>query len=61
MQRSAAPGMLKLLQVAIRCCDKIPEKRPDMTEIVREIDSIKAVEIETDDDEDEFSADDRSV
>lgn len=61
VQRSAAPGMLKLLQVAIRCCDKIPEKRPDMTEIVREIDSIKAVEIETDDDEDEFSADDRSL
>ncbi|KAK5838143.1 hypothetical protein PVK06_006870 [Gossypium arboreum] len=54
VQRSAAPGMLKLLQIAIRCCDKIPEKRPEMTEIVREIDSIKAVDS---DDSDELSAD----
>ncbi|XVE66530.1 hypothetical protein DITRI_Ditri08aG0086600 [Diplodiscus trichospermus] len=48
VQRSAAPGMLNLLQVAIRCCDKTPEKRPEMTEIVREIDSIKAVESDYD-------------
>ncbi|XP_022725052.1 probable inactive receptor kinase At2g26730 [Durio zibethinus] len=54
VQRSAAPGMLKLLQIAIRCCDKVPEKRPEMTEIVREIDNIKAVES---DDEEELSAD----
>ncbi|XVF67189.1 hypothetical protein PTKIN_Ptkin10aG0100300 [Pterospermum kingtungense] len=54
VRRSAGPGMLKLLQVAIRCCDKTPEKRPEMKEIVREIDSIKAVES---DDEDEFSGD----
>ncbi|XP_021298387.1 probable inactive receptor kinase At2g26730 [Herrania umbratica] len=54
VQRSAAPGMLKLLQVAIRCCDKIPEKRPEMTEIVREIDNIKYV---ASDDEDELSVD----
>ncbi|XWS39705.1 hypothetical protein CRYUN_Cryun18bG0077900 [Craigia yunnanensis] len=54
VQRSAAPGMLKLLQVAIRCCDKTPEKRPELTEIVREIDSIKAVES---DDEYELSVD----
>ncbi|KAK8562735.1 hypothetical protein V6N13_018701 [Hibiscus sabdariffa] len=46
VQRNAAPGMLKLLQVAIRCCEKVPEKRPEMTEIVREIDSIKAVDSE---------------
>ncbi|KAL4362994.1 hypothetical protein GQ457_04G003960 [Hibiscus cannabinus] len=44
VQKSAAPGMLKLLQVAIRCCEKAPEKRPEMTETVREIDSIKAVD-----------------
>lgn len=53
-QRSAAPGMVKLLQVAIRCCDKTPENRPEMTEIVREIDGIKAVDS---DDSDELSAD----
>ncbi|KAE8721796.1 Cationic peroxidase 2 precursor [Hibiscus syriacus] len=44
VQRSATPGMLKLLQVAIRCCEKVPEKRPEMAEVVREIDSIKAVD-----------------
>ncbi|XVF44740.1 hypothetical protein PTKIN_Ptkin02bG0148400 [Pterospermum kingtungense] len=54
VQRSAAPGMLKLLQVAIRCCDKSPDKRPEMTEIVIEIDSIKAV---VSDEEEELSAD----
>ncbi|OMO86995.1 hypothetical protein CCACVL1_09338 [Corchorus capsularis] len=49
VQRSAAAGMLKLLQVAMRCCDKNPEKRPEMTEIVRELDSIKGVESDEDD------------
>ncbi|XVF01599.1 hypothetical protein REPUB_Repub04eG0102300 [Reevesia pubescens] len=54
VQRSAAPGMLKLLQFAIRCCDMTPENRPEMTEILREIDNIKAIES---DDEEELSAD----
>ncbi|XVE93108.1 hypothetical protein REPUB_Repub01dG0161900 [Reevesia pubescens] len=54
VQRNATPGMLKLLKVATRCCDKTPEKRPEMTEIVREIDSIKAVKS---DDEDDLSGD----
>ncbi|OMO77898.1 hypothetical protein COLO4_24969 [Corchorus olitorius] len=49
VQRSAAAGMLKVLQVAMRCCDKNPEKRPEMTEIVRELDSIKGVESDEDD------------
>ncbi|KAL4580893.1 hypothetical protein LXL04_017099 [Taraxacum kok-saghyz] len=40
-QRSATHGMLKLLQLAVRCCDKSPEKRPGMSEVVREVESIK--------------------
>ncbi|KAK3185026.1 hypothetical protein Dsin_032312 [Dipteronia sinensis] len=50
-QRSACPGMLKLLQIALRCCDKSPEKRPEMTEVVRVVENIKVVD-ESEDDED---------
>lgn len=50
VQRSAASGMLKLLKIAMRCCDKSPEKRPEMSEVVREIENIKIVESEDEDD-----------
>ncbi|XP_024453211.2 probable inactive receptor kinase At2g26730 [Populus trichocarpa] len=50
-QRSASSGMLELLQIAIRCCDKSPENRPEMTEVVREVESIKAL-VESEDEED---------
>ncbi|XP_065851282.1 probable inactive receptor kinase At1g48480 [Euphorbia lathyris] len=43
-ERSSASGMLKLLQIAMRCCEKSPEKRPEMSEIVREVENIKVVE-----------------
>jgi len=42
VQRSAYSGMLKLLQIASRCCDKFPYNRPEMTEV----ENIKAVESE---------------
>jgi hypothetical protein len=54
-QRAAASGMLKLLQIAIRCCDKVPENRPEMSEVVREVGNIKFVESE---DESDVSVDD---
>ncbi|KAK6945699.1 Leucine-rich repeat [Dillenia turbinata] len=54
VQRSAGAGMLKLLQIAIKCSDKSPERRPEMSEVVRAVDSLKAYESES---EDEFSAD----
>ncbi|XP_024035556.1 probable inactive receptor kinase At2g26730 [Citrus sinensis] len=44
VQRSAAHGMLKLLQVAIQCCNKSPEKRPEMAEVVSELEIIKVTE-----------------
>ncbi|KAJ9162473.1 hypothetical protein P3X46_022242 [Hevea brasiliensis] len=50
VQRSSTPGMLKLLQIAMGCCDKSPEKRPEMTEVVREVKSIKLVESEDEED-----------
>ncbi|GAA0142224.1 hypothetical protein LIER_03172 [Lithospermum erythrorhizon] len=40
-QRSANTGMLTLMQIAMRCCDKATEKRPEMSEVVREVESIK--------------------
>ncbi|KAK4845122.1 hypothetical protein QYF36_001155 [Acer negundo] len=43
-QRRACHGMLKLLQIALHCCDKSPEKRPEMTEVVRVIENIKVVD-----------------
>ncbi|KAK2663447.1 hypothetical protein Ddye_002021 [Dipteronia dyeriana] len=49
--RRACHGMLKLLQIALRCCDKSPEKRPEMTEVVRVVENIKVVE-ESEDEED---------
>lgn len=47
---AAAHGMLRLLQIAMRCCDKSPEKRPEMTEVVREMENIKVIESEDEDD-----------
>lgn len=43
VQRSAYSTMLRLLQTAIRCCDKLPDKRPDISELVRELESVKFV------------------
>ncbi|KAM7470453.1 hypothetical protein LguiA_008636 [Lonicera macranthoides] len=56
VQRSAAHGMLRLLQLAVRCCDKSPDKRPDMSEVVREVENVKVI---IDSEDDEFS--DRSL
>ncbi|KAF6149171.1 hypothetical protein GIB67_026027 [Kingdonia uniflora] len=54
VQRSAADGMLRLLQIAIRCCDKSFEKRPEMDDVVREVENISAIDSE---DDEEFSFD----
>ncbi|XP_059654705.1 probable inactive receptor kinase At2g26730 [Cornus florida] len=48
---SANNGMLRLLQVAMQCCEKLPEKRPDMSEVVKEFENIKVIESSEDDDE----------
>lgn len=50
IQRSGVPGMLKLLQIGLRCCDKSPDKRPEMSEVVREVENIETVESESEDD-----------
>ncbi|KAK3031498.1 hypothetical protein RJ639_036012 [Escallonia herrerae] len=68
-QRSACHGMLKLLRLAVRCCDKSPERRPEMAQVVQEVDSIKPViDSEEEDDsldrsltDDSMSASERSM
>ncbi|XP_039173417.1 probable LRR receptor-like serine/threonine-protein kinase At4g31250 [Eucalyptus grandis] len=49
-QRRLADSMLELLQIAIRCCDESPDSRPEMAEIVQEIENMKVA----DDCEEEF-------
>ncbi|KAK1567549.1 hypothetical protein Q3G72_013405 [Acer saccharum] len=49
-QRHACHGMLKLLQIALHCCDKSPVKRPEMTEVVRVVENIKVVDESEDED-----------
>lgn len=53
-QRSSSQGMLTLLQVAMRCCDKSPENRPEMTGVVRELENIH---VDDSEDEQDFSFD----
>ncbi|KAK7302516.1 hypothetical protein RJT34_13407 [Clitoria ternatea] len=50
-QKSALPGMLRLLQIAMRCIERFPEKRPDMREVVREVDKIQPPFASEDDDD----------
>lgn len=58
-QRGANAGMLKLLQIAIRCCERSPEMRPEMREVVREVGKIEIVGVDSE--TEEFSSMDRSV
>ncbi|KAH1031036.1 hypothetical protein J1N35_043210 [Gossypium stocksii] len=44
MEKNGTKGMEKLLEIALRCCDESPEKRPEMEDIAAEIDAIEAVE-----------------
>ncbi|XP_057465755.1 probable LRR receptor-like serine/threonine-protein kinase At4g31250 [Actinidia eriantha] len=49
-QGSANHAMLRLLEIAVQCCDRAPEKRPEMGEVVREVESI-TVAVDSEDDE----------
>ncbi|XP_030473939.2 probable inactive receptor kinase At2g26730 [Syzygium oleosum] len=51
VQKSAAHGMVQLLQLAMKCCNKSPDKRPEMAEITQEIENMK-VAVDSEDDED---------
>ncbi|WJX22020.1 hypothetical protein P8452_11372 [Trifolium repens] len=51
-QKSALPGMLRLLQIAMRCIERFPEKRPEMKEVVREVEKIQQVHLMSEDEDD---------
>ncbi|XP_050378996.1 probable inactive receptor kinase At2g26730 [Argentina anserina] len=42
--RTTSSGMLRLLQIAMQCCDPSPEKRPMMSEVAREVQNIRITE-----------------
>lgn len=50
-QKSALQGMLRLLQIAMRCIERLPEKRPAMREVVREVEKIHTPVINEDEDD----------
>lgn len=51
MHRRASSDMVRLLKIAMRCCDPSPEKRPGMDEIVTELENIRVTESEVEEDE----------
>ncbi|XP_051132484.1 probable inactive receptor kinase At2g26730 [Andrographis paniculata] len=50
VQRGTNRGMVQLLQIALKCCDKAPERRPEIGEVLAEVEDIK-VSAESEDDE----------
>lgn len=40
-QRGPNKGMLRLTQIAMKCCDKSPEKRPEISQVLAEVEEIK--------------------
>ncbi|KAM0936888.1 putative protein kinase RLK-Pelle-LRR-III family [Dioscorea sansibarensis] len=59
--RKAYKGMYTLLQVALRCCERPPEKRPEMEEVVEEVVAIKPCTADEDEDEDEVESESTST
>ncbi|KAI9121125.1 hypothetical protein K1719_008158 [Acacia pycnantha] len=41
-ERKALPGILRVLEIAIRCIDRLPENRPEMWEVLRELEKVEA-------------------
>ncbi|KAI3448265.1 hypothetical protein Pfo_004930 [Paulownia fortunei] len=59
-QRGANQGMLRLMQIAMKCCDKSPEKRPEISQVLAEVEEIKAGG-DSEDEEHSYSSFDRSL
>lgn len=60
VQKGANRGMLRLMQIALKCCDRSPEKRPQMAQVVAEVEDIK-VGGESEDEEYSYSSYDPSL
>ncbi|KAL7125133.1 hypothetical protein ABFS83_14G095300 [Erythranthe nasuta] len=62
VQSGANNGMLRLMQIAMKCCEKSPEKRPEISQVVAEVEEIKGGGRDSEDDEySSYSSLDRSV
>ncbi|KAL0357085.1 UNVERIFIED_CONTAM: putative inactive receptor kinase [Sesamum calycinum] len=60
VQRGANQGMLRLMKIAMRCCEKSPEKRPEISQVVAEVEDVK-VAVDSEDEEFSYSSLDPSV
>ncbi|KAI4296346.1 hypothetical protein L6164_036312 [Bauhinia variegata] len=56
----ALDGMLRLLQIAMRCIERFPENRPEISEVAREVEKIQAP-LASEEDEDLSSLTDDSL
>lgn len=56
-RRSAVPGALRLLEIAMQCVERSPEKRSDMEEVARQVEEIQCLADQSDKGEDESSLD----
>lgn len=61
MQNGANTGMLRLLQIALKCCEKSPIKRPEIGQVVAEVEEIKGGGESEDSDYSSYSSYDRSL
>ncbi|KAL8536152.1 hypothetical protein ACS0TY_011695 [Phlomoides rotata] len=41
VHRGANQGMLRLMQIAMKCCDKSPEKRPEIEQAMAEVEKVR--------------------
>ncbi|XP_057803977.1 probable inactive receptor kinase At2g26730 [Salvia miltiorrhiza] len=55
VNRGANQSMLRLMQIAMKCCDKLPENRPEMAQVVAEVDKVGAA-IDSEDEELAYSS-----
>lgn len=50
VNRVANHGMLRLIQIAMKCCDKSPEKRPEIGQVAAEVEKVR-VAVDSEDEE----------
>ncbi|KAK6135388.1 hypothetical protein DH2020_030899 [Rehmannia glutinosa] len=50
--RGANQGMLRLMQIAMKCCEKSPEKRPEIRHVLAEVEKVR---VSVDSEEEELS------
>lgn len=60
VQKDSNRGMLRLMRIAMRCCEKSPEKRPEISQVLAEVEEMK-VAVDSEDDDLSYSSLDPSV